>query len=183
MSADDAAARRAARKKARLEKPPPEVDSAYDGLSLADLRRMRAGLNEEETRVSYWRRLIQARLDLVRSDSGADPMAHIGEVLTEARGSHRRLAHVSVEPVEGLPPLPDLERLWAREPVAGDEADRAALVADLERAERELSQYRSELFQRIEGVTSELIARYRQDPLLALTALPTDDRGSGQGPG
>ena len=50
----------------------------------------------------------------------------------------------------------------------------AELEAALEDAERSLSQTRSGLFRRIDGVTGELIARYRQDPGLALTALPMD---------
>ena len=34
---------------------------------LADLRALREALREEEQRVSYWRQLVQGRLDLLRS--------------------------------------------------------------------------------------------------------------------
>jgi hypothetical protein len=39
-------------------------------------------------------------------------------------------------------------------------------------AERQLSEYRQALHRRIGDATSELIARYREEPNLCLTALP-----------
>ena len=60
---------------------------------------------------------------------------------------------------------------------AGDSATQAALtqaVSDLEAAEDRLSAFRSELFRAIDVATTELIARYREQPLLALQILPTD---------
>ena len=45
------------------------------------------------------------------------------------------------------------------------------LADHLRQAEVRLSEYRHELHLRIDKVTGELIARYREDPTLALTAL------------
>jgi len=171
----DAAAVRAERKKARLQQKAPDPDPDFDHLALEDLREMRARLTEEETRVSYWRRIVQARLDVLRTtEQGHDRVADLGVALADAQSSHRRLAHFSVEPVEGLPPLPDLAELWSRLLDPTDEHSMAVLEEQLSDAEHRLSEYRNELHRRLDRVTGELIARYRQEPLLALAALPVD---------
>jgi hypothetical protein len=179
LSADqraaEAKARRAARKAARAATPPPERDASYDALSLADLRAARSELGDEETRVSYWRRIIQARLDVVRSEvPDSERVADLTRVLTDARGSVHRLAHVDVRPVDDIAPLPDLAEMWSRQVDRADAKARAKLERDLSRAEQELSAYRHELHRRIDLVTNELIARYREQPLLALQILPND---------
>jgi hypothetical protein len=171
----DAKARRAARKAARAATPPPERDSSYDGLSLADLRAARAELGDEETRVSYWRRIIQARLDVVRSDvPDSERVADLTRVLTDARRSVSRLAYIDVQPVDDIPPLPDLAEIWSRQVDRTDARALARLGRDLSAAEQELSSFRRELHRRIDLVTNELIARYREQPLLALQILPDD---------
>lgn len=171
-----AAADRAARKKARLAEPAPEENPAYSPLSLDELRRIRSLLGEEETRVSYWRRLIQARLDLLETDElHEDPIQDISRVLTEAQTSHQRIARVTVGPVEGPPPLPDLASLWAVVVDTSDEASVASHREALQSAERTLSEYRKALHKRIDEATGQLIARYRRDPMLALSALPGAD--------
>ena len=43
-------------------KPVPERSSAFEHLTLEALRAYRKALTAEEGRVSYWRRLIQARI-------------------------------------------------------------------------------------------------------------------------
>jgi hypothetical protein len=173
--AAEAKARRATRKAARAAQPPPERDPVYDGMSLADLREARTALSTEETKVSYWRRIIQARLDLVRADMvDRDQVADLTRVLTEGRASVHRLAHIDARPVDGVPPLPDLAEVWGRVVDPADELGRARLETDLAHAEKELSAFRRELHQRIDLMTAELIARYREQPLLALQILPED---------
>jgi hypothetical protein len=173
--AADARARRAARKAARAAQPPPERDPVYDGLSLPDLRDARTALSAEETKVSYWRRIIQARLDLVRSDvTDHSPVADLTRVLTEGRASVHRLAHIDARAVDGVEPLPDLAEVWGRVVDPDDEVGKMRLESDLSEAEQELSAYRRELHRRIDLMTAELIARYREQPLLALQILPED---------
>ncbi len=173
--AADAKARRAARKAARATAPPPERDAAYDRLSLPDLRDLRSQLAHEETQVSYWRRIIQARLDVVRSHlPDASPVADLTRLLTNSRSAVSRLAHIDVQPVDDIPPLPDLAEIWSRQVDRHDLVQLAALEEDLSEAEDELSAYRRELHHRIDLVTDELIARYREQPLLALQILPHD---------
>jgi hypothetical protein len=171
----EAKARRAARKAARASAPPPERDAAYDRFSLIDLRTVRTALTNEETRVSYWRRIVQARLDLLRSPQpDKDPVANLAAVLAEAPVVRRRIAHLTVHPHDDVPPLPDLAEVWSRQVDREDEVALARVIADLARAERELSTFRADLHHRIDQVTAELIARYRQQPVLALQILPID---------
>jgi hypothetical protein len=146
----------------------PERNSSFDHLSIGDLRAYRAALAEEENRVSYWRRIIQARLDVVRAgDTDGARVENLGNVLAEARLNGGRQVLVT---------LPDLAGLWERESRPGDDAYNEELAHDLASAEVQLSAYRTALHRRISGSTDELIARYREDPGLCLLALPADQR-------
>lgn len=147
----------------------PTRNPVFAQTALSDIRRMRTGLKDEEAKVSYWRRIIQARIDLV-SRNATTSVGDLAEVLCDARASHRRIGALSVDTLERLPALPDLVSLWNRVP--GDsEPEREALLAELRAAEKKLSTFRTELHERIDLVTAELIARYREEPTLALTAL------------
>ena len=158
---------------------PPEVDPAYAGLTLEDLRDLRRELGDEEARVSYWRRIIQARIDLLtRGAAEGDIVERLTSVLAESGSVHRRLANLSVRPAEDVAALPDLRALWTRVVDPRDETALAAFLAELREAESELSSFRREIHQRLDEATRQLIARYRQDPSLALNALP--DIGVGQ---
>lgn len=152
----------------------PERSPEFAHLPLVGLRQYRKALTQEESRVSYWRRILQARLDVVRaSDSPAGPdVDALRPLLGSERVGAARQALLDVVPFDDIPPLPHLESLWDRDPRAGDEAYNAALVADLEKAERQLSAYRTALHRRLAAATGELIARYRDEPSLCLSALP-----------
>ncbi|MDQ1465529.1 MAG: hypothetical protein QOC73_2470, partial [Actinomycetota bacterium] len=64
----------------------PERSADFNHLSIGDLRAYRTALAEEENRVSYWRRIIQARLDVVRAgEAGAVKVDNLRNVLAEAR--------------------------------------------------------------------------------------------------
>jgi hypothetical protein len=163
-----------ARKSAAAARPRPERSDDFVHLSLNRLRTYRQALSEEENRVSYWRRIVQARLDLVRAGVTGDP-AHsenLRQVLAQAPRTTGRKALVTVVQVDDIPPLPDLAGLWERDVRPGDDDHNARLEHDLSLAERQLSTYRTALHARISAATAELIARYRDQPGLALTALP-----------
>jgi hypothetical protein len=152
---------------------PPELDPAYAGLTLADLRDLRRELGDEESRVSYWRRIIQARIDLLtRGATDGDIVERLTTVLAESGGMHRRLANLSVRPANDIEALPDLHLLWTRVVDPTDTDAVADFLAELQRAESDLSAMRREIHQRLDEATGQLIARYRQDPALALSALP-----------
>lgn len=170
-----AADRRKVRKLARAAIPVPTRDRIYDGHSHSDLRATRALLVAEETRVSYWRRIIQGRLDIVRAGTHeAHPVADLSRVLTDAPGAVSRLASIDVHPVDDLEPLPNLSELWSRQTTPTDTTATQALLVDLGAAEAQLSTHRANVHHRLDLVTRELIARYREQPTLALTILPVD---------
>jgi len=152
----------------------PERSPAFAHLSLDGLRAYRRALSTEESRVSYWRRIIQARLDIVRAaEVGTSATTeNLRGVFAEARADSGRKALISVVPVDDMPPLPDLVEVWARLPKVGEDAYNRELARDLTKAEAQLSAYRTALHKRLASATGELIARYREQPTLCLSALP-----------
>ena len=152
----------------------PERSAEFAHLPLLGLRQYRKALTQEENRVSYWRRIIQARLDVVRTLGNADgpDLDALRPVLGSDRVGAARTALLDIVPVDDIPPLPNLEALWDRDPHPGDEAFNATLIADLSHAEQQLSAYRAALHRRLGAATGELIARYREEPALCLSALP-----------
>lgn len=140
----------------------PELAS----FALDELRAYRQELIVEESRVSYWRRLLHARLDLAADDTRS--LGRVREVLDEHQAASRRLALTPLADPEQLPPLPDLPALWD----ADRGSDDTDLILRLAAAERELSAYRRALHERLDAATGELISRYRDEPTLALRALP-----------
>jgi hypothetical protein len=154
-------------------RPVPVRSDDFAHLTLDGLRDYRRALSAEEDQVSYWRRIIQARLDVLRAGTlGAADGQHLRPVLSSSSGASSRTAMVSVVPVEDIPPLPNLAELWERRVAEDDEQGQTELDHDLAAAERQLSEYRQALHRRIADATCELIARYRDAPTLCLTALP-----------
>jgi hypothetical protein len=154
-------------------RPAPERSAEFAHLSLDELRTYRRVLTSEEDQVSYWRRIIQARLDVLRAGTlGTADGEHLRPVLSDDRLASSRTALVSVVPADDIPPLPNLAELWERRVADDDEQGQTDLDHDLGVAERQLSEYRQALHRRIADATGELIARYREQPTLCLTALP-----------
>ena len=173
------AERPAAERRKGAARPAPTRNADYAHLSIDALREYRRALTAEEGKVSYWRRILQARLDVVQAGSGrALDQEHLRPVLTSERVGAGRQALVEVLPVDDIPPLPSLAELWDRRVDAGDVEEQARLEQDLRLAEAQLSAYRNALHRRIGEATGELIARYREQPTLCLSVLPLDPRRS-----
>ncbi len=154
-------------------RPAPARHPDYAHLSLDALRDYRRQLSAEEGNVSYWRRILQARLDVLAAGTGRElEPALLRPVLSSERVGAGRQALVEVLPVDDIPPLPSLAELWERRVDPSDREAADALHAELEEAEGQLSAYRTALHRRIGEATGELIARYREQPSLCLTALP-----------
>ncbi|WP_246081540.1 hypothetical protein [Nocardioides litoris] len=140
-------------------------------VDLAGLRAYRERLRAEEERISYWRRLVHARMDLLEAgalgDSPIDVDA-LGRVLGDTGSGHARAALHRVRAADPLPDLPDLAEVWVT-PV--DEAGVAEARERLGAAEATLTSYRRALHDRIDEATAELIVRYRAEPTLALQIL------------
>jgi hypothetical protein len=157
----------------------PPLVARLRELSLEQLRRYRSELREEEHRVSYWRRLLQARLDMVAAGQltrGPLSPRQIGIALGDGVRRHERLAVLILGVGEELPELPELGRLWAT-PLGGpDAAADAVTIAALAEAEAQLSTYRVTLHQLLDAATAELIRRYHDDPAACFDALPPRTR-------
>ncbi|GAA5144238.1 hypothetical protein GCM10023340_11640 [Nocardioides marinquilinus] len=140
-------------------------------VSLPELRSYRERLRSEEERISYWRRLIHARVDLIKAGSLAD--AHVdadalGRVLGDTGQGRGRAALHRVRAADPLPDLPDLEGVWVT-PVGEEQT--AEVLEQLAAAEHTLNGYRRALHERIDEATAELIVRYKAEPTLALAIL------------
>jgi hypothetical protein len=150
-------------------RPEPRRAPELAHLGLEALRDYRQELVAEETRVSYWRRILQARLDQVIGSDDHHALRRLRSVLDDHGQSSRRLALLPVVRTEDAAPLPNLAVLWETTPGG---ADHDLMVTRLTDAESELSTYRHSLHERLDAATGELIARYRDEPALALQALP-----------
>jgi hypothetical protein len=159
------------------KKPAPRRRSEFSHLTLAGLREYRTTLTDEEGRVSYWRRVIQARLDLVRAFAGgAAPADNLRDVLSGMSVWSSRGALATFVGDVDLPALPNLADLWSRDPRRGDADHNAQLEAELADAEAQLSSYRAILHDQLAAATEDLIARYHDEPTLCLIALPRGER-------
>jgi hypothetical protein len=139
---------------------------------LAGLRALRQGLREEERQVSYWRRLVQGRLDLAQAAvSGDQPSVEkltatasgqrssVGRATPRRSPSFARLAGgIQDRRVVGL------AETWDT-PIPWDDPERLREIeGTLAEIETELSRRRRELHVRIDACTRELVDRYRSDP-------------------
>lgn len=147
------------------------LDRPLDQLSLPELRDYRERLRAEEERVSYWRRLVHARIDLLeagRSTDGSLSQADLVRVLGDTGTGASRSALLRVRAAEPLPDVPDLADVWV---APRDAAETDRLLEGLRSAEQLLTAYRSGLFARIDAAGQALIQRYREDPTQALAVL------------
>ena len=160
-------------------RPVPTRNADYAHLSIDALREYRRALTAEEGKVSYWRRILQARLDVVEAGAASGKALdqdHLRPVLTSERVGAGRQALIEVLPVDDIPPLPSLAELWDRSVEDHDVAGQEAFRTELRLAEAQLSAYRNALHRRISDATGELIARYHEQPTLCLSVLPVEPR-------
>jgi hypothetical protein len=172
MSAERAVARR--RPPVKSAGPAPELSQ----LGFAELRAYRAALTAEEDKVSYWRRLVQGRVDLLEAQANSGDtlsLADLVRVLGDTGSGRSRRTLMRVPAPVQLPDIPNLDELchlWAADPEDVDEV--ADVIDRLHAKERKLSEYRSSLHERIDSATGELMMRYRADPRAALALLPQE---------
>jgi hypothetical protein len=161
------------------------LDQLLDGIdpgvlsqrSLDDLRDLRHRYQEIETGLSFGRRLVQGRLDIVLAElqrrseghpaTGAERVGDLPDVLAQ----HTRGAGPArIVPETDLPDFVDVfgreldDILCAEDLVRLQELDAATIgqaVDSLEAFERQLSLKRHELHRAIDEVQEEIIGRYR----------------------
>jgi hypothetical protein len=159
---------------------------AWHELSLDDLRLYRKRLSEEEEKISYWRRLVHARIDVLEAESHHERPLTLEElirVLGDTGTGRTRTALVNVRAAEELPELPALTDMWVTELDPNDQAEVAAAISRLRAAEGQLTDYRRALHSRLDEATAELILRYRENPTSALVAFGTPHTGTSRSGG
>jgi hypothetical protein len=142
-------------------------------LDIEELRRRREFAEQEENLLSYERRLLQGRRDLlafeVERRAGREGRSLI-EALPDILGGERHSGRPARQGVLPDPEMPDerrrqLDRILADDVIARlgdvDDEELQKSVADLEEAEREVSEQRHRLHAVIDALHEELAARYR----------------------
>ena len=156
---------------------------------LEELRAMRTEAEQEETDLSYLRRLLQGRLDILQAEvdrrAGRGPGGSLLEalpgILADAGGPaapHGMGRHVTVEPsrvdshrryVEALVADTDLS-----DPGRHDDAALSRLVDVLEREEAAVSGRRRAVQAVMDACTAELTRRYRDGDANVSDLLPSE---------
>lgn len=160
------------------------LDADYLGdleaLSMDDLRSRRNDCTEVETGLSYLRRLVQGRLDVVaaeqarRADGGKVTSDDLEDLISRLpallAGSTRSPGTGRLPQSIGTGTVDDdlaarLEEIISHahlsDPEALDDDDLAAARDELNEFEHEVSGLRKELFGRIDAIETELTRRYR----------------------
>ncbi len=152
-------------------------------LRLEELRQSRHSLESEEKELSYVRRLLQGRIDIIKAElarragHGNDVLSSLPAILADAPSSFKSSArHVSLDE-----PVTKHATAIAAKRAANDLSMNLADVSDpqlrtmldnLARHEKAVSKARSQLHKTMDGLNSELTRRYREgsaqvDDLLA----------------
>lgn len=166
------------------------TDADPRSLSLPELRALRADLQQQDDAVSYVRRLVQARLDLVRAEmrrratGDADPTTITGE-LPVILGTHLTGGPARPpRPADDFSDHPLALELEALCDEAGstdlesmDDSELGAFAAQLHDFEQARSGERKELFARIDALSAELVRRYR-DGEADVDGVRADDLGA-----
>jgi hypothetical protein len=156
---------------------PPEDDLAV--LSLPELRTLRRDAQRDEADLSYVRRLLQGRIDILRAELArrgpasmvatgeASVVERLSEILTDAPARHRSSArHVTL----GTPHSEEYRRL-AAEMLAEVELSDLGARTDLElntamgrliRYEQQVSRQRQRLQRTTDECSAEIARRYRE---------------------
>ena len=142
-------------------------------MTVADVRRERRMLQQDEDAVSFARRIVHGRLDIARAErerrrTGADPVEvehRLAAVLGAERGGGSTRPPRSTDVSLDHPIVLELESLceavgFGAVTTLDDESLDAAIAA-LDEFERRCSALRRDLFDRIDALTAELVRRYR----------------------
>jgi len=158
--------------------------TALPDLDLDELRSRRREAEQEEADLSYVRRMLQGRMDILRAelarraDGGGDKIvAHLAQVLADSgRSDHGSGRFLRVEPSRVDEHRRDVEQVIADVGVSDverhDDELRAAALSRLEGFERGISEDRQRVQTVMDALTTEVADRYRRgsasvDDLLA----------------
>jgi hypothetical protein len=155
--------------------------------SLEDVRRMRAEAEQEETNLSYLRRLLQGRMDILRAElarrSGDGSNSLVDSLTTILAdgppvGPHGLGRHVTVEPTESEEHRRYLESMLAdvdlSDPSQHDDADLNRVLDLLQHEEIDLSAKRRLVQHVMDACTAEIGRRYKDGTADVADLLPTE---------
>ena len=157
--------------------------------SIEDIRTLRAEAEQEEADVSYIRRLLQGRIDIInaelerrRGDSGASLVDALPQILADERGEPHGLGQYrTVEPsrvdqhrrrVEALVANVDISNVNAH---SDDELNKA--LETLAAEEREMSETRRRIQVGVDACAAEITRRYREGEADVEDLLPSEQGG------
>ena len=155
----------------------PAIVVGLTDLPIADVRARRAACQAVETELSYVRRLVQGRLDIVRYELSRrsagtqtdlpDIVDHLRDILADATRAPGN-GHLPTVLAPGAVDAELLSRLdeiaepgRLSDPAVLDEAELARTAEGLAEFEQELSTRRREVFGRIDTLQEEMVRRYR----------------------
>ncbi len=153
----------------------PDFAADLAQLSLADVRERRRDAEQEEVDLSYLRRLLHGRIDLVSAEQrrrdpayqGGSVIDELTTILTDERRTTRGLGrHLGIEPSRVAEHRRAVEALVADafvSDVQGRSDDELAAALDrLHAAEAEVSEVRREVQAVVDALSDELGRRYRE---------------------
>jgi hypothetical protein len=153
---------------------------------LADVRALRADAEQEEADLSYVRRLVQGRIDIVKAElarrtggGSGSVIDNLADVLSEDRGSaHGMGRHVTVEPsrvdahqryVESL--VADVDHT---DTTARTDAELNEVLEVLTTEERTVSAKRRKVQEVMDALSAEVTRRYRDGEADVSALLPDE---------
>lgn len=162
--------------------------AGLSSLPMDEVRNLRREAEQEETDLSYLRRLLQGRLDILRAElarrSGTDAgdlVQALPQILADdtTGSSPRGLGrHIAVEPSRADSHRRHVEALVAdvdlSNPSAHDELSLQRAVSTLEHEEQEVSEKRRSVQTVMDACTAEITRRYREGDADVSDLLPTD---------
>jgi hypothetical protein len=158
-------------------------------LPLDRVRGMRREAEQEETDLSYLRRLLQGRLDILRAElarrqgnaNGADLIDALPHILADEGTSaapHGLGRHIVVEPSRADSHRRHVEAMIAdvdlSNPGGHDDASLRRVVEVLEREEQDVSEKRRRIQAVMDACTAEIARRYRDGDADVSDLLPTE---------
>jgi hypothetical protein len=164
----------------------PEFVSNLAQVPLDELRQRRHEAEQEETDLSYLRRLLQGRLDILRAELArrdgqeTDLVQALPRILAdEATGGPRGLGrHIAAEPSRADDHRRHVEALVAdvdvSDPGSHDDASLRRVLDVLEAEEHKVSETRRQVQQVMDELTAEVTRRYREGDADPRDLLPTE---------
>ena len=165
----------------------PDFVVGLDQISLDDLRERRREAEQEETDLSYLRRLLQGRLDILRAELArrggeqTDLVQALPHILADdgpASGPRGLGRHVTSEPSRADAHRRHVEQLVAdvdlSNPGAHDDASLRRVLTTLEGEEQKVSESRRAVQKVMDALSGEVTRRYREGDADPSDLLPTE---------